>query len=381
MKIAMYSNFLNHHQKDLCDTLYELLGDDFCFVATSKVSQERLSMGYHDMNRLRIPYLFISYDSEESMERAKRLALECDVMIWGSAPPSYYLERVKYNKLTLVYSERIWKKGIREIIDLHKICSYLYHHTRFIHKKTYLLCSSAFAASDFAIIGAYHRKAFKWGYFPSIKEYQTIDVILDKKIEGSILWVGRFIPYKRPLQAIEAARILRERGNTFHLKMIGTGELEDTMQNTIFDYGLEDVVSINKPMSPEQIRLEMEGSSIFIFTSDYGEGWGAVLNEAMNSACGVVVSNVIGSAPFLIDNRHNGIMYDYKSTTSLADGIEELLNNKKICFEFGKNAYFSIIEQWNGKIAANRLVRLTEVLQTEPKAARELYSEGPCSPA
>ena len=34
----------------------------------------------------------------------------------------------------------------------------------------------------------------------------------------------------------------------------------------------------------------MEKADIFLFTSDRREGWGAVANEAMNSACALVVS-------------------------------------------------------------------------------------------
>ena len=33
-------------------------------------------------------------------------------------------------------------------------------------------------------------------------------------------------------------------------------------------------------MTPEQVREHMEESILFLFTSDFGEGWGAVLNEA-----------------------------------------------------------------------------------------------------
>jgi hypothetical protein len=36
-------------------------------------------------------------------------------------------------------------------------------------------------------------------------------------------------------------------------------------------------------MPPEEVRVHMEQSNIYLFTSDFGEGWGAVLNEAMNS--------------------------------------------------------------------------------------------------
>ena len=53
----------------------------------------------------------------------------------------------------------------------------------------------------------------------------------------------------------------------------------------------------------------MEKTGIFLFTSDRQEGWGAVLNEAMNSGCAVVASHLIGAVPFLKKKKKNGLVY------------------------------------------------------------------------
>lgn len=51
-KIVFFSNYLNHHQMPLADAFYELLGDDYAFVATMPVEAEHLKGG-----RLFIPKL------------------------------------------------------------------------------------------------------------------------------------------------------------------------------------------------------------------------------------------------------------------------------------------------------------------------------------
>lgn len=51
-KIVFFSNYLNHHQMPLADVFYELLGDDYAFVATMPVEAEHLKGG-----RLLIPKL------------------------------------------------------------------------------------------------------------------------------------------------------------------------------------------------------------------------------------------------------------------------------------------------------------------------------------
>ena len=46
MKIAFVTNFYNHHQKPLADALYSKLGDDYFFIETEPISEERLNMGW-----------------------------------------------------------------------------------------------------------------------------------------------------------------------------------------------------------------------------------------------------------------------------------------------------------------------------------------------
>ena len=61
--------------------------------------------------------------------------------------------------------------------------------------------------------------------------------------------------------------------------------MEQQLRQMIHDKQLDDCVSMLGAMSPEKVRDYMEAADIFLFTSDFNEGWGAVLNEAMNSSC------------------------------------------------------------------------------------------------
>ena len=46
MKVTFFSNFLNHHQLPFCLAMCKLTDNNFTFVATEKIPQERLDMGY-----------------------------------------------------------------------------------------------------------------------------------------------------------------------------------------------------------------------------------------------------------------------------------------------------------------------------------------------
>ena len=107
--ITMFSNFLNHHQIPFCNEMYKLLDGNFTFVATEPVPEERKNLGYLD-DFSKYPYLLKSYVSEEHHKKALQLGLESDVVITGSAPDCYIKERIKANKLTFRYSERVLKE-------------------------------------------------------------------------------------------------------------------------------------------------------------------------------------------------------------------------------------------------------------------------------
>ena len=112
MKIVFFSNFLNHHQLPLCLELAKRCNNEFTFVATEKIPQERLDMQYEDMNE---EYSFVlrSYESEEANNKALCLAEEADIAIIGSAPEYFIEKRLKdKNKLTFRFCERSFKKGI-----------------------------------------------------------------------------------------------------------------------------------------------------------------------------------------------------------------------------------------------------------------------------
>ena len=123
----------------------------------------------------------------------------------------------------------------------------------------------------------------------------------------------------------------------------------------------------------------MEEASIFLFTSDRYEGWGAVLNEAMNSGCAVVASHAIGSVPFLINDGKNGLIYRSGDIEDLYKKVKYLIDNKEKTAELGKNAYYAITDLWNAETAAERFKQLVQVINAG--GADDLFNDGPCSKA
>lgn len=380
MQIVFYSNFLNHHQLPLCLAMDKLTGGKFTFVATTPVPQARLNMGYHDMNK-QYPFVLTTYDSAENEQLAQVLAQRSDVIIIGSAPDRYIEPRLKQNKLTFRYSERFYKKGISLMRLPRILASAWLRHGRFMRNPLYMLCASAYTAADCAVFGNYLGRTYKWGYFPEVKA-QNVEALLTRKRakhKASILWVGRLIGLKHPDASILLAEKLKQNGYDFEMNIIGNGEMERQLRSMIAEKQLDDCVHMLGAMPPEAVRDHMEAADIFLFTSDFNEGWGAVLNESMNSACAVVASHAIGSVPFLLEDGKNGFIYKNGDENSLYERVAQLIAQPELREEMGRNAYRTLAEQWNADVAAERFIALAQALMDGKDT--HLFDEGPCSRA
>ncbi len=371
--ITFFSNFLLHHQTPFCEAMVELIGDNFHFVATERIPEERTQMGYHDYTHE--PYAVNAYESKEEFEKALALGRESDVVIIGSAPDVFIKERLTENKLTFRYSERYFKRGRWKILDPRVFISHYQRDFKYRNKNLHMLCASAYTAPDCRFISSYPNKMYKWGYFPPVKEYENIEELINKKQPKSILWVGRLLPLKHPEYAIRLAEDLERLGEDFTLTIIGQGEMEETLRKQIESKKLSHRVSMEGFMSPEEVRERMEKADIFLFTSDHNEGWGAVLNESMNSACAVVACREIGSVPYLLEHGVNGLIYDRHKKHSLTDCVLNLLNNPEEKRKMQKNAYQTLKTTWNAREAAKRLLVLIESIENNKKF---ICISGPC---
>lgn len=375
MKVVFVSNYFNHHQKPFCEEMYLRLGEDFAFISTSVMREERRKLGYAQGDSPE--YVILAYEGQEQRNIAISLINEADIVIAGSAPNNLLKKRIRAGKLVLRYSERIYRKKtscIKKAYHFFKL-----HQNDCWKKNVHLICAGAYTASDYASIGMYINRTYKWGYFPAVKQYDTDELMAQKKT-NHILWCGRFLTLKHPDDVIHVVQKLKENGYDFHLDMIGMGVKENDLRELVTKYDLEGVVSFLGSMSPEQVRAHMEASGIYLFTSDRREGWGAVLNESMNSGCAVVASHAIGSVPYLMKNGENGMIYESGNVEMLYEKVKYLLDHPDMQRKLGEAAYKTVLTQWNATIAAERLLILADALLKGEKQP-SLYETGLCSKA
>ena len=369
--LVIASNFLDHYMLSLSNELRKYF-KDFYFIASEKLEEKYKKLGFNDLNNL--DFVVKAYDEKK---KAEELIYNSDIVITGSyAYQDHLNKRIKDNKTVIFYSERLFKDDN----PLGYVLRYIKYNLRhYGDEKSILLCVSAYAADDYNRLGLFKGKTYKWGYFPEIKEYDVDELIKNKK-KNSIIWVGRLVRWKHPDYALKVAKELKELHYDFSMEIIGTGDMKNELENMISEFGLQNQVTLyNSGMSPEDVREHMEKAEIFLFTSDKGEGWGVVLNEAMNSVCACVASYSAGSTPFLIKNNSSGLVYYNDDFKELLDRTKYLLDNKADKESLSKNAYKQIVEEWNSSVSASRIYEYVMKIENNKKFVP--YEEGILSEA
>lgn len=390
MKFTFVSNYINHHQLPLAKEMYRVLGDDYAFVETEPMEQERIALGWGEDEA--IPFCHKYYEEEEF---CKKLILESDIVMFGGVEEeAYILDRLKMRKPVIRYAERFYKEGRYKAVSPRGLKKKFRDHTKYRKAPVYLLCAGAYVAGDYQIIQAYPKKKFTWGYFPEKKVYTLNELFSGKAISRDnlkklyaelelpweetefaqprkevidILWAGRMIDWKHPEMVVKLARDLKKEKDLpkWKITMIGGGALEQEIKEMAQKLEVSDKITFTGTMKPAQVRAYMEQADIFLFTSDYREGWGAVMNEAMNSGACVVANVGIGAARSLIRLGENGILYPNKQYDSFLGHVKALMKDEYTRMKMGKAAYDTIAKAWNPENAAGLLLKFAEAVNKE----------------
>lgn len=373
MKIIIISNAITPHQVPLCDALNALPNTSVIFIEGEDINKSILPIGWR--NTCDRDYVVSNSTYAQNPSLYSELVINADVVIFGSAPIHFVQNRLEAGKLTFLYSERIYKNW-KECIKMP------FHYWKFRKKyghyeNLHLLCASAFAASDYRSLGLFKKNAYKWGYFtPTNIDLPAAPNRFYKPLK--LLWCSRFIDWKHPELAVQLAKRLRDNGYKFTLDMIGEGTLVDKMKHYVESNGLTNCVHFLGTMSNDQVHEQMCQHDIFLFTSDKGEGWGAVANEAMANGCVLVGADQIGSVPYLVTHKGNGIIFQSGNLNSLYKEVIPLIEDNNLCLRLSCNAIATMNEVWSPTKAAQSLIRLVRSLINNEACT---ILNGPCSKA
>lgn len=376
---------ISKHQVALADAMYEVLGNNFVFVEFGQgtgvqyggFKDDCKGIDYHEGR----PYILRVQESAENESKARKLISEADAVRTGGEPIVLIKDRLKARKLTFRSTERMFKGPFWK--DILRTYYFYKQYIPYANPNYRILCQSAYNANDMRLCaGLYKERCYKFAYFTQIPQIEIDEVIKKRRKDKiKIVWCARFIDWKHPEMVLSLAEKMITSGrNNFEIQMIGadTTPLWKQIKTEVEAKDLKNHILLTGGLSNIEVQERMRHSHIFIFTSDRGEGWGAVLNEAMGAGCACVASNEIGSVPYLLKHRENGLVFKSCSTVSLYENVCSLYDNPQLCEEYGIRAYKTITTDWSVQLAAERLVALSDSIL---KGNEINYGDGPCSKA
>jgi glycosyltransferase involved in cell wall biosynthesis len=155
-----------------------------------------------------------------------------------------------------------------------------------------------------------------------------------------ILYVGGIKETKGVLDLLNACAILKSRNIQFNLNLIGQFDsviFKEKVLEFIKQHALEERVFLLGIKIGKDKWDEYAQANIFCFPSYYEcETFGNVLVEAMQFKL-PVVSTIWRGIPDIVKNDESGFLVEINSPISIANKLEELIENEALRIRFGNN--------------------------------------------
>lgn len=176
-----------------------------------------------------------------------------------------------------------------------------------------------------------HTSEFDLQQWPELKSERSIE-------DGTrALFVGRLADKKGLRYLIDAVELLVGRDRSLHnfeLTIVGTGPLEDDLQDYVKTRNLDDYISFTGWVSEDELNKQYVAADFVIVPSietESGdtEGMPTVISEAFASENPVIGTDV-GGIGDVVRNGVNGFVIEQKNADALATSIERLIDNPQL---------------------------------------------------
>lgn len=171
---------------------------------------------------------------------------------------------------------------------------------------------------------------------PLAVEYVDYARVPEEDRQKVIVNVGKLSGQKNQMALIRAFSKIADKFPEYQLAIYGEGDRRGELEALIVELGLQNRVSL--PGNVPEIAKRIEAASLFVLSSDY-EGMPNALMEAMAMGIPCISTDCpCGGPDFLIRDGENGFLVAVGDIDQLANGIQQLLEDRKLADKLGKNS-------------------------------------------
>lgn len=199
------------------------------------------------------------------------------------------------------------------------------------------------AAQHYSAMGVPSNKIFPFLYCTEVIRGATGPV--RGREAPRVLYVGQFIPRKDVETLLRAFAVLRGEFQEWQLRLVGAGPLRERYQQLGEQLALGRSLEILAASSPAEIVTHMQDSRLVVLPSRF-DGWGLVVNEALQLGVPAVASNGCGASQLLTEQKSWGGVFTAGDSAGLAASMRQimkqdpadLLDRRAIEAKIGKSA-------------------------------------------
>lgn len=158
-----------------------------------------------------------------------------------------------------------------------------------------------------------------------------------------VLFASKFMRRKHPDDVVHAVALLQRQGFDCELLMVGTGEMEAELRETVTSLGVTGVVFAGF-VNQAELPAVYAACDVFVLPST-DEPWGLVVNEVMCAGLPVVASSEIGCVRDLVIDGRNGRQFPAGNRQALARALHDVLADPHRCAAQGQQSR-EIIRGW-----------------------------------
>lgn len=182
---------------------------------------------------------------------------------------------------------------------------------------------------------------------PEMRERHRRTIRAELALEGDslvILFASKLIKRKRAVDLIHAFEILVDQFPLAYLVIVGAGEEEANLR-ALATGSVGQRIRFIGFRNQSQLPALYAASDVFVLPSD-AEPWGLVVNEVMAAGIPVVVSNEVGAAPDLVQDKDTGAVFPCGNVDELVDALRRLLIDRPMRERMSANA-LNLIRKWD----------------------------------
>lgn len=312
MQIVFWQNTPSIHQEPLLSALSNLGVDVFQYYE-SELPEERLNMGWN-VRESSFSTKLISSITPSGVRELHAHAYHVFSGFGGFPAVRAMLNSIYKDspRRCLIFAERPDPRGVAGHLRKLIYKSYSYWFSK-IH--------GVLAAGSMAYFQPIWRnRSFPFSYFVRPPEIEPVQ-LANRRFR--FIFIGSLCERKNVAQMVNVFPSFKEEAD---LVLIGNGPLEGELKNQVAQLDLQRQVHFRGSVPNHGIHRELAQADALVLPS-FHDGYGVVVNEALQSGCRVACSTACGSSEYLVHFKDGWATFDPHDSTELHSAMAALLEN------------------------------------------------------